>query len=80
MTIRLPASSLALIDRAAAVHGKSRNNFVLESARLRASEAVFDRVFSLDPRESEAFAATIANPPLANRPLRELMRSKAPWA
>lgn len=81
ITIRVPASTLKLIEQAAAVHGKSRNDFILESARLRASLVLLDQgVFKLDPRQSEAFEETLANPPKANHPLRELMRSKTPWA
>jgi uncharacterized protein (DUF1778 family) len=79
MTMRVPAQTRDLIDSAAATLGKSRTEFVLESARQHAIDVLLDqRVFNLDAQASEAFARALDNPP-PNDALRALMASKAPW-
>lgn len=81
ITMRLPLRTRELIDSAAAVQGKSRTEFMVESARLHAVDVLLDqRVFTLDPEQSEALAEALANPPKANDTLSTLMRTKAPWA
>ena len=80
ITMRLPAQTRELIDRAAAMVDKSRTEFVLESARLRAMDVLLDqRVFHLDEAASEAFANALDNPPAPVEALRKLFKSKAPW-
>lgn len=80
ITMRLPAQTRELIDRAAATVDKSRTEFVLESARQRAVDVLLDqRVFHLDEAESEAFAQVLDNPPAPVDALRKLFKSKAPW-
>jgi uncharacterized protein (DUF1778 family) len=80
ITMRLPAQTRELIDRAAATVDKSRTEFVLESARQRALDVLLDqRVFNLDEAESEAFAQALDSPPAPVDALRKLFKSKAPW-
>jgi uncharacterized protein (DUF1778 family) len=80
ITMRLPVQTRELIDRAAATVGKSRTEFVLESARKRALDVLLDqRVFHLDEAASEAFAQALDSPPVPVEALRALMKSKAPW-
>jgi len=80
ITMRLPAQTRELIDRAAASIDKSRTEFVLESARQRAIDVLLDqRVFHLDEAASEAFAEALEKPPAPVEALRALMRGKAPW-
>jgi uncharacterized protein (DUF1778 family) len=80
ITMRLPAQTRELIDRAAAMVDKSRTEFVLESARERAVDVLLDqRIFHLDSDASEAFARMLENPPATVPALRKLMASKAPW-
>ncbi len=59
----LPAQR-ALIDRAAALVGKNRSDFMLER---------------LDAEAFAAFEAALAAPPTDNPALRALMAAKAPW-
>lgn len=81
ITMRIPARMRELIDTAAAMQGKSRTEFMVESARLQAVDVLLDqRVFTLDPHQSEALASVLTNPPKANDTLRDLMSAKAPWA
>ena len=80
ITVRVPARTRDLIDSAAASLGKSRTEFVLDSARQHAVEVLLDRrVFSLDAEASEAFAEALAAPVAPDAALRDLMSAKAPW-
>ncbi len=80
VTLRLPAGTRDLIDSAAATLGKSRTEFMLESARLHALDVLLDqRVFTLDAEAGESFARALENPPAPVAALRALMASKAPW-
>jgi len=80
ITMRLPVQTRDLIDRAAATVDKTRTEFVLESARLRAMDVLLDqRVFYLDGAASEAFANALDNPPAPVEALRKLFKSRAPW-
>ena len=81
ITMRLPARTRELIDTAAAAQGKSRTEFMVESARLHAIDVLLDqRVFTLDPDQSAALAEILATPPRPNDQLRDLMRAASPWA
>ncbi|MES2137386.1 MAG: DUF1778 domain-containing protein [Pseudomonadota bacterium] len=78
-TIRLSAQTRDLIDRAAATLDQSRSEFVLESARLRASKVLLDqRRFRLDEAASEAFARVLDQPPQPVVALRALLKGGAP--
>lgn len=80
ITMRISAQTRDLIDTAAATVGKSRTEFVLDSARQHAVDVLLDRrVFSLDADASEAFACALADPVTPNDALRALMASKSPW-
>lgn len=80
ITMRLPAQTRELIDRAAATIDKTRTEFVLESARQRAVDVLLDqRVFHLDEAASDAFAEVLDNPPAPVEALRALMKSRVPW-
>lgn len=80
ITMRISVRTRDLIDSAAAVEGKTRTEFVLESARLHAIDVLLDqRVFVLDPEQSAAFAEVLENPPKPNDALKALIKRKAPW-
>jgi len=69
-----------LIDRAAALEGKSRSEFVIESAHAHAIDVLLDqRFFQLDEEQSAAFVEALTRPPKPNAALRKLMASKPPW-
>lgn len=81
ITMRIPAQTRELIDTAAATLGKSRTEFLLDSARQHAFDVLLDRrVFNLDAAASDAFASVLAAPVEPNDALRALMTAKAPWA
>jgi len=72
--------ALDLISTAAALEGKTRTEFMLDSARRNALEALLDRrLFHLDEAQHEAFMAALDNPPKPSPALRELMSAPSPW-
>lgn len=80
INIRVTSELRALIDSAAAAEGKSRSEFMLESARARAQDVLLDRtLFVLDARRYAALLAILDEPPPPGTALRKLMRGKSPW-
>ena len=80
MTLRLPSSTRDLLDEAAQATGKTRTEFVLDSARQHATDVLLDqRFFRLDAEQFRAFSRVLENPPEPNEKLKELLRRKAPW-
>ena len=81
-TINLRASveQKALIDRAAARLGKTRTEFMLESAREAAEAALLDeRLFLLDEADYDAFLARLDEPVAPTEALRRLLAAPSPW-
>lgn len=80
INLRVPKVTRQLIDTAAAVVGKSRTEFMLESARQHAIDVLLDqRLFVLNERQHEAFMEALDNPPLPNAALKNLLSSRSPW-
>src|SRR5689334_2787839 len=82
VTINLRASpSLRdLIDRAAAVVGQNRSEFMLDSARRRAEDVLLDqRLFTLDEESYNAFLNILDEPPKPTAELKRLLSTRAPW-
>ncbi len=80
LNIRIKPGLRGLIDRAAALTGKNRTDFVLEAARLAAEDALLDRtVFAVDPKAYAEFLARLDAPPHPNERLRRSLKIPAPW-
>jgi|ERR1700757_4331832 uncharacterized protein (DUF1778 family) len=80
INLRVPQVTRQLIDSAAAAIGKSRTEFMLESARQHAIDVLLDqRLFVLNAEQHEAFMAVLDNPPMPNAALKQLLSSKSPW-
>jgi uncharacterized protein (DUF1778 family) len=80
INVRVSRTLRELIDRAADVAGKSRSEFILESARAHATDVLLDQsLFTLDEGRYDAFIKALEAPPAPNEKLRQLMASKAPW-
>lgn len=80
INIRVKQSQRDLIDRAAAVQGKSRSEFMLETARREAEVVLLSRrFFALDTEKFNRFMAVLDTPPASNEKLRTLLTTKAPW-
>lgn len=80
ISMRISLQMLDLITTAAAVMGKSRTEFMIESARQDAVEVLLDqRLFVLGDEQHDAFMRALDNPPAPNARLRQLFAEKAPW-
>lgn len=80
INIRASRRQRDLIDRAAQVLGKSRSDFMLETASREAEDVLLDRTFfTLEPEAFERLTALLDNPPPPGDALRRLMRRKALW-
>jgi uncharacterized protein (DUF1778 family) len=81
-TINLRANQRqkALIDRAAAALGRSRSDFMLETACREAEAVLLDRrYFVLSEDAFRKFTAMLDKPPKDNPRLRRLLLTQAPW-
>lgn len=78
--IRASAGMKAILSRAAALRGQKLSEFMLDSARREAEEALLDqRIFFLDDAAHQAFIALLDKPPVPSQALRDLALRKAPW-
>ena len=78
--IRATQQIKQLIDTAAVSLGKTRSEFMLDSARQRAIDVLLDqRLFVLEPAKYDAFISALDNPPPAGAKLKALMRRKPLW-
>ena len=68
---RLTEDDKRLIQRGAALRGQKMSEFLVDSARKQAAEAVREHdIIVLTVRETIAFAEALENPPLPNDVLR----------
>lgn len=80
LNIRIKADVRDLIDRAAKSRGKNRTDFILDSARDAAEDALLDQVImAATPQAYAKFLARLDLPPKANDRLRKTMTKSAPW-
>ena len=81
-TINLRASrkQKVLIDRAAEALGRSRSDFMLDTACREAESVLLDRrYFALSEAAFNRFSRILDRPPRDNPRLRRLLHAKAPW-
>lgn len=80
INVRLTIKMRELIDSAAALMGKTRSEFILESVRQHAIDVLLDqRLFSLGSEQYDAFVRALDNPPEPPERLKALLADKAPW-
>ncbi|TXT36085.1 MAG: hypothetical protein FD135_4522 [Comamonadaceae bacterium] len=80
LNIRIKPEVRDLIDRAAKSRGKNRTDFILDSVRLAAEDALLDQVvMRVSVQAFEQFQARLDMPPNANERLRQTMLTPAPW-
>lgn len=80
INLRIEANTRQLIDDAAAVLGKTRTEFMVESARRQAIDVLLDqRLFVLAPERYDAFMHALDNPPAPGPKLRSLLRRVPAW-
>ncbi|MCP3459444.1 DUF1778 domain-containing protein [Bradyrhizobium sp. UFLA05-153] len=80
LSMRLPESDIAIIDRAATLRGRSRTDFVRDAA-VRAAEDVLMETLPIRMSAAgfKAFLATISEPAKPVPELKEIFRRAAPW-
>lgn len=80
LNIRIKPEVRELIDRAAAMIGKTRTDFVLDAARDAAEDALLDRtVFTVSAKAYAEFLERLDAPPQPNERLRRSIQTPAPW-
>lgn len=80
INLRIESGTRQLIDDAAAVLGKTRTEFMVESARQLAVDVLLDqRLFTLDPARYDEFMHALDNPPAPGPKLKALLRRTPAW-
>ena len=80
INLRIDASTRQLIDEAAAILGKTRTEFMVESARRQAVDVLLDqRLFVLNSEYYDAFVQALDNPPAPGPKLQSLLRRVPSW-
>ncbi|MGH6840182.1 MAG: DUF1778 domain-containing protein [Methylocella sp.] len=80
INLRIETQTRQLIDDAAAILGKTRTEFMIESARKVAIDVLLDqRLFVLDPERYNAFVHALDNPSAPGPKLRALLRRAPGW-
>jgi uncharacterized protein (DUF1778 family) len=80
INLRIETRTRQLIDDAAAILGKTRTEFMIESARRQAIDVVLDqRLFALESKRFDAFMSALDNPPAPGPKLRSLLRRVPAW-
>lgn len=80
INLRIEASTRQLIDGAAAALGKTRTEFMVETARRQAIDVLLDqRLFVLDSEQYSAFIRALDNPTEPGPRLRKLLRRTPAW-
>jgi uncharacterized protein (DUF1778 family) len=80
INLRIETGTRQLIDDAAAVLGKTRTEFMVESARRQAVDVLLDqRLFVLDSGRYDAFLQALDNPLAPGPKLRSLLRRTPAW-
>lgn len=80
INLRISQNQRDLIDRAATLQGKSRSEFMLDSAYQKAQDVLLDRcLFDVDAERFQKFMDRLDAPVMPNDNLRQLLTTKAPW-
>jgi len=80
LSMRLPDSDLAIIDRAAQLRGRSRTEFMRDAAVRAAENAILETtMIRMSPEGFEAFVATLDAPGKPVPAMVDLLKRDAPW-
>lgn len=81
LSMRLPETDIAIIDRAAALRGRSRTDFVPDAAVRAAAEDVLMETapIRMSPAGFKAFMAALSGPATPVPEMIELLQRAAPW-
>ena len=80
LSMRLPETDLAIIDRAATLRGRSRTDFVREAAVRAAEDVLMESMpIRMSPAGFDAFMAALSGPATPVPEMIELFLRAAPW-
>src|SRR6201988_3313702 len=80
LSMRLPETDIAIIDRAAALRGRSRTDFVRDAAVRAAEEVLMETApIRMSPAGFKAFMAALSGPATPVPKMIELFQRAAPW-
>lgn len=80
LSLRLPEGDLAIIDRAAALRGRSRTEFMRDAAVRAAEEALLEALpIRMSPEGFDAFLAALAAPGTPVPEMVQTLQHPAPW-
>jgi len=80
INLRVSRGQKSLIDRAARALGRSRSDFMLDTACREAESVLLDRrYFTMPDQEFRRFSAMLDRPPASNPRLARLLNTRAPW-
>jgi uncharacterized protein (DUF1778 family) len=80
LNLRIKPELRGLIDRAAALSGRNRTDFVLNAARNAAEDTLLDHtLFAVSSKAYAEFVARLDAPPRVNARLRRALGTVAPW-
>jgi uncharacterized protein (DUF1778 family) len=80
LSMRLPETDIAIIDRAATLRGRSRTDFVREAAVRAAEDVLMETVpIRMSPAGFKAFTAALSGPATPVPQMIELLQRAAPW-
>jgi uncharacterized protein (DUF1778 family) len=80
LSMRLPESDIAIIDRAAEQRGRSRTDFVRDAAVRAAEDVIMENVLiRMSPEGFNAFKSAIDAPAVAVPQMVELLKRKTRW-
>ncbi len=79
-SLRIPDQARAIIDRAAAIRGKNRSEFMIEAALVAAEDTLLDQTFvKVDRAAYNHFLKVLDQPPNVEGFAR-LMNAPKPWS
>ena len=80
LSMRLPESDIAIIDRAANLRGRSRTDFVRDAAVRAAEDVLMETApIRMSPAGFKAFMDALSKPARPAPELIELFQRTAPW-
>ena len=80
LSMRLPETDVAIIDRAAALRGRSRTDFVREAAVRAAEDVLLEAMpIRMSPAGFKAFVEVLSQPARPVPEMVELFQRAAPW-
>ena len=80
LSMRMPETDIAIIDRAAALRGRSRTDFVRDAAVRAAEDVLMETApIRMSPAGFKAFMTTLSGPATPVPDMIELFKRAAPW-